>query len=83
LACPGRNLGKADRTEAPDPQSGDLTPLFNPRRDAWSDHFEWGGYEVVPRSPVGRATLAALDLNRSRRIQIRCAEELFGLFPPS
>jgi len=31
---------------------------------------------------VGRATLLALNLNHPRRVLIRQAEELFGLFPP-
>lgn len=81
-ACPGCNLGKADRMEAPDPQTGLASPFFNPRRDSWIDHFRWEGHEIVAITPVGRATLAVLDLNRPRRILIRRAEGLFGLFPP-
>lgn len=41
-----------------------------------------GGYELAAITPVGRVTIATLDLNRPRRILIRKAEELFGLFPP-
>lgn len=82
-ACPGCNLGKADRVEALDPGTGRAAPFFSPRRDRWSDHFRWEGHEIVAATPVGRATLAALDLNRPRRRLIRRAEELFGLFPPS
>ena len=29
-ACPGCNLHKADRVEAPDPQTGQPVPLFHP-----------------------------------------------------
>jgi hypothetical protein len=82
-ACPGCNLGKADRVEAPDPQTGRAVALFNPRRDAWTDHFRWEGHEIVALTSAGRATLAALDLNRPRRVLIRRAEEMFGLFPPA
>jgi hypothetical protein len=81
-ACPACNLGKSDRMEAPDPETGHVVSLFSPRKDVWSEHFRWEGYEITPRTPIGRATVALLDLNRARRVLIRRAEELFGLFPP-
>jgi len=81
-ACPGCNLGKADRMEAPDPETGRMAALFDPRKDVWGDHFRWKGHEMAALTPVGRATIVALDLNRPRRILIRRAEEIFGLFPP-
>jgi len=81
-ACPGCNLRKSDRTEAIDPSSGEEVVLFHPRSNVWKDHFLWEEYSVIGRTPIGRATLAVLDLNHARRIQIRKAEQLFGLFPP-
>jgi hypothetical protein len=81
-ACPGCNLGKSDRMDAVDPQTGLPAPLFNPRKHARADHFRWEGHEIEPLTPTGRATFAVLDLNRPRRILIRQSEELFGLFPP-
>ncbi|NUQ62921.1 MAG: HNH endonuclease [Pirellulales bacterium] len=81
-ACPRCNLCKSDRVEVPDPESGKLVPLFNPRVDGWGDHFRWEDYRVVPLTAIGRATAAALDLNHPRRIRIRQAEETFDLFPP-
>jgi HNH endonuclease len=80
-SCPGCNLRKADRTEASDPDSGMVVPLFNPRMDHWSEHFRFDAYEVVGQTAVGRATVLLLDLNHPRRLLIRKAEELFGLFP--
>lgn len=74
-------MQKADRIEAQDPDSGALVPLFNPRKDRWSEHFRFEGYRLIGQTPVGRATVALLDLNHPRRILIRQAEELFGLFP--
>jgi 5-methylcytosine-specific restriction endonuclease McrA len=70
-ACPGCNLHKADRVEAPDPQTGDIVPLFNPRTDNWSDHFQWDGYKISALTPIGRTTISALDLNHPRRLRIR------------
>jgi len=81
-SCPGCNLRKSDRIEARDPVSGAVVPLFHPRTDHWSEHFQWEGYLLIGKTPTGRATGAALDLNHPRRILIRRAEELFGIFPP-
>ena len=82
LACPGCNLRKADRIAAVDPLTHSDVPMFNPRHDRWADHFEWDGIWLVGISAVGRATLAALDINHVRRLRIREAETQFGLFPP-
>ena len=79
-SCPGCNLRKANRTQAPDPHSGTVVSLFNPRTQRWSEHFRFEGYRLVGQTPVGRATVLLLDLNHSRRVLIRQAEELFGLF---
>ncbi len=81
-ACPSCNLHKANRVESIDPETTNQVPLFNPRIDNWNAYFRWDGYCVVGRTPIGRATVAALDLNHPRRIKIREAEEIFGLFPP-
>src|SRR5208282_6682094 len=41
LACPSCNLHKADRVQVPNPDSIGTVALFNPRTDAWADHFRW------------------------------------------
>jgi hypothetical protein len=82
LACPGCNLHKAARVTAPDPVTGEEVPLFHPLRQAWPEHFRFQGYQIEALSPVGRATVNALDLNHSRRQRIRKVEEAFGLYPP-
>jgi uncharacterized protein (TIGR02646 family) len=45
-SCPSCNLRKSDRIEFPDPQTGRITELYNPRTDSWSQHFCWDEYEV-------------------------------------
>ena len=80
--CPSCNLHKSDRTTAIDPQTHLPTPLFNPRRDVWSDHFQWDEFQLVGLTPKGRATVALLDLNHPRKLLIRQAEARFDLFPP-
>jgi hypothetical protein len=81
-SCPSCNLHKSNRIEATDPQTNTPTPLFHPRHHAWSQHFQWQGHVLIGKTPTGRATIAALQLNLSRRLLIRQAEERFGLFPP-
>mgnify|MGYP001186331908 CR=1 FL=1 len=81
-ACPGCNLRKSDRVVAVDLQTGVSVPLFHPRLHAWHEHFAWDDYQIVGLTAIGRATAASLDLNQPRRIQIRQAEQMFGLFPP-
>jgi hypothetical protein len=81
-SCAGCNLRKADRIEVLDPQLGTLAPLFNPRIDRWSEHFRRQGYLLVGQTPVRRGTVSLLELNHPRRLLIRQAEDLFGLFPP-
>jgi hypothetical protein len=83
LACPSCNLHKSNRVQVTDPDTGQVVILFNPRTVAWDDHFAWDGNWVVGQTPVGRATVAALDLNAPRRLLIREAEALFKLFPPN
>src|SRR5690348_12482131 len=65
LACPICNGHKSDKTEDIDPMSGERAPLFNPRTQSWFDHFEWAsdGIRILGKSPVGRATVAALHLS--------------------
>lgn len=82
LACPGCNLRKSDRVAVIDPETKDVVPLFNPRKDEWHAHFQWDGYELRANSPIGRATIFALELNHPRRIRIRQAEAMFEMFPP-
>ena len=81
-ACPSCNLHKSDRTEVAGDDASASVALFHPRRDCWSNHFEWDEYAIVPTTEVGRVTAEALDLNHERRQKIRQAEQLFGLFPP-
>ena len=81
-ACPGCNLQKSDRVELTDPITGELVPMFHPRREIWSDHFEWHGFELLGLTPVGRALVDCFCLNHERRQRIRHAEQLFGLYPP-
>jgi len=81
-SCPGCNLRKAGRIGLLDPDMNQRVPVFNPRSQRWHDHFEWREFEIAPLTAIGRATCSAFEFNSLRRIRIREAEMMFGLFPP-
>lgn len=67
FSCYRCNLFKRSLVEAIDPLSGETTLLFHPRRDHWSEHFAWNeaGLHIVGLTPVGRATVTALNVNNA------------------
>ncbi len=81
LACYRCNLHKGPNIASLDSLTGQLVPLFHPRRNRWADHFEWQGAVLVGRTPVGRATISVLAINHPDYVGVR--EELIeeGLFP--
>jgi hypothetical protein len=85
LACPLCNRYKGSRTTAVDPQSGEEVSLFNPRTQAWRQHFRWSedGLRVVGITPVGWATVAALHLDDDPdALLVRSYWVLAGWHPP-
>jgi hypothetical protein len=76
------SLRKGALADALDPISGLLVELFNPRKQAWNDHFRWDGELIVPLTAIGRATVHALAMNRPLIVSIRCEETLRGRHPP-
>ncbi|RMG23030.1 MAG: HNH endonuclease [Bacteroidetes bacterium] len=84
LACPGCNSHKYNITEAEDPLSKKIVPIFHPRKYSWRKHFIWNEdfTHIVGLTPTGRATVLALKLNRPRLVNRRKAFYLLGLHPP-
>jgi hypothetical protein len=84
LACSLCNNHKADRIAALDPETGELVRLFNPRRQRWREHLVWTaeGDRVVGLTPVGRATVVALQLNRPSLVRARRLWVVAGWHPP-
>jgi len=56
LACRRCNEYKGVQTHALDPLTGKRARLFNPRAQAWSEHFAWdeSGTEIQGLTPTGR-----------------------------
>ncbi len=84
LACPLCNSHKSDSTEGIDPVSGLMTPLFNPRVERWSDHFDWidDGAVIKGKTATGRVTVLVLDLNQSDVVAARRLWVSAGWHPP-
>jgi hypothetical protein len=83
LACVSCSLRKWAKQTATDPDSGEELPLFNPRTQAWGEHFRWECERIVPLTPTGRATIASLALNRPVILAIRQEEVARGRHPPT
>ncbi len=68
-ACFPCNRLKSAHTSAEDPITGQVVPLFNPRRDSWDQHFAWSVdfLNIYGLSGVGRATAALLRFQRTDR----------------
>jgi hypothetical protein len=82
LACFYCNSFKGPNVAGYDPVSDVLHPLFNPRKDNWSEHFEWNGPELVGLTPVGRTTIRVLRINEPERVVHRDWLIKEGVFPP-
>lgn len=82
LACVACSLHKSARQVASDPETGSDAPLFHPRLQQWSEHFRWEGVHIVGLTPTGRATVAALQMNRPVILAIRVEEMFFQRHPP-
>ena len=84
LACQGCNNHKYDKTDAPDPVSGQIVRLYHPRRDRWDEHFAWSDdfMLIIGLTPTGRATVEALLLNREGVINLHRLLYIIGRHPP-
>jgi 5-methylcytosine-specific restriction endonuclease McrA len=85
LACSTCNGHKAARLEVLDPETRQPTSLFNPRSHTWAEHFAWSpdGTRVIGRTPTGRASVEALQMNNSEVVSARSFWVTYGLHPPS
>lgn len=71
LACHLCNAHKGPNLTGIDPNSGEITPLFNPRKNRWAEHFSNISGEILGQTAIGRATVAVLAMNHPARIDAR------------
>lgn len=84
LSCRLCNEAKGILTEALDPETESIVPLFNPRTQIWTEHFTWNENRtsIIGQTPTGRATVIALSLNSELRIRARAIWVEAGWHPP-
>lgn len=84
LSCQTCNNYKYNKTEAPDPATGKLTPLFHPRQMDWNQHFTWNEdtTQMLGITAIGRATVARLQTNREGVINMRQVLAIMDEHPP-
>lgn len=84
-ACSGCNGHKHNKVTALDPLDGTEAALYHPRTQRWQDHFRWDETytQIVGLTPSGRATVAALHMNRPGVVNLRRLLLLVGEQPPN
>ena len=71
LACCFCNRHKGPNLSGVDPVTRQVARLFDPRRQAWGDHFRWDGAVLIGRTEIGRATIQTLNVDRPDAIAVR------------
>lgn len=73
FSCQGCNNKKYNHELAIDPATGQDVPLYNPRLHVWADHFCWDENFtlILGTSPIGRAAVDRLKLNRTGVVNLR------------
>lgn len=71
LACIDCNLHKGSNLTGLDPETGRVTELFHPRRQTWTDHFEWQGIQISGKTATGRTTVRVLSMNSEDQLALR------------
>lgn len=79
-ACARCNNFKGSDVSSYDPVTDELVPLFNPRTDDWSAHFEWHGPTLEGKTKIARATIELLQINVQDRVEHRRLLIRVGLF---
>jgi hypothetical protein len=84
LTCRRCNGSKQDFQTGLDPDTEQELPLFNPRTQHWDDHFKWNddGTLMIGLTPIGRATIVRLRINRESIIPSRRLWVQVGWHPP-
>jgi hypothetical protein len=75
FSCWRCNRHKGSDLASFDPQTGQLSPLFNPRTQVWLEHFIYESNKMVGLTPEGRTTVHLLRLNSEERLNERQSYE--------
>ncbi|MGB7341459.1 MAG: HNH endonuclease signature motif containing protein [Phototrophicaceae bacterium] len=82
LACFDCNMYKSHDLTGFDPNTGLITPLFNPRQHIWLEHFFIGSdMRIQGLSAQGRTTARVLRMNFDERVEDRRVLAELGVYP--
>jgi hypothetical protein len=70
-SCHNGNLHKGTNLTSLDPDTGEMSRLFHPRRDRWHEHFVLAGNTIVGLTSLGRTTAWLLNMNSEERVELR------------
>ena len=80
--CTFCNGSKGSNVAGYDEETDQLAPLYNPRTDAWEEHFVWQGSLLRGQTAIGRATIDVLRINHPDCTSQRRTLIAASLFPP-
>lgn len=83
-SCNGCNGNKSNKIIAIDPVTNLPAPIFHPRQQEWTTHFTWDetGSIIIGITPIGRASVVLLKLNRVELLNLRSILVIVGKHPP-
>jgi hypothetical protein len=81
LSCWICNRHKGTDLASLDPLTGEITPLFHPRNDAWPENFSLDGPYIRPLTAHARVTVQLLQLNKRERVEERRLLIQLGRYP--
>lgn len=80
-ACAVCNLQKGSDLGSILWRTGELVRFFNPRSDAWFEHFVLEGALIAGQTNIGQVTARILEFNNEPQLAARRALALRGLYP--
>jgi hypothetical protein len=81
FSCPQCNSYKGSDLATFIGEYQNIVPIFNPRYQAWGEHFEYSEGVILARTLIGEATIKLLQFNGADRIIQRSILEDAGLWP--
>jgi hypothetical protein len=73
LACIHCNRYKGPNLAGIDLSTGNVVRLFHPRRDIWTEHFQWSGPDLKALTAIGHVTVQVLSINDHEMRSFRLA----------
>lgn len=80
LACVQCNRSKGPNIASVDPATGVVVAIFHPRREVWSEHFEFLEGQILGVTATGRATARLLNFADRDREETRRKLWLAGVY---